>query len=301
MKRVPPAALLLDHPCLPEVRLSDHGPAAVAPAAAEIGRLSRNSRLAAAVQLLALSSLLAELDLWVGRGAIRKMSVVDGDQGPRAVVAGLPRSLETVQRRLGGGEDAGRRTRDAVLESVRSATGLPVGFFGRPLEHDWLTLVPWIRSLAGRLPQPLDPVTARALWLVRWRLPQMPLPREVAYWNVPDRRRALRLACGVWQHLRETGRPVWLEESSPGEVSTAPQARFGGGGCLIVAGEHTRDDLMAVGRWIARAGDGRAIVIGTFPAGWSPPEPDVVDGGRLDRHLFITGAERDRVRAEVEL
>ncbi len=299
MKRVSPALLLLDHPCLPEVRVTDDGLALVAPPSSDLGRLSRTSRLAVAVQVLALSSLLAELDLWTGQAAIRGLEVIDDGEGPQAVVAGLPRSLGSVHGRLGGGEEAGRRTRDAVLETVRSTTELPAELFERPLEHDWLTLVPWISRLVRLLPQPLDPVTARSLWMVRWKLPTLPLPREVAYWSVPDRRRAMRLACGVWQNLRDRGQRVWLQETSPEEVGTAPQAGLGAGGCLIVAGEHTQGDLMAVSRWIARAGEGRAIVIGTFPSGWSPPEPAVVEGERLDRHLFITGPERDRARAEV--
>ena len=300
MRGVPAGALLVDHPALPEVRVADRGLLPLPPPAEKPTKLSRHDRVAVAVQLLAATSLLAEVDLWPGLAAIRRAGVERLPDGWRAVLAGLPRQLGVLHQRLGGGAAAGRRCRDAVLAAVRAATGLPADLFAETVEHDWLTLTPWIVRLLERLKKPLDPVTARSLWLVRWTPPRLPDPGEVAYWSVPDVAAARRIAAAAWQLLRRDGIPAWLREPAGDDAGTAPQVPVGAAACLVVVGDLEPADVRLVDRWVGRTDGARAVVAGRFPGGWAPPRPQVVDGARLDRHLFITGVPREQARLEVE-
>jgi len=293
-----PAALLVDHPALPEPRVFGTG------ITLELGipiasmKLSRRERVQLAVQLAALTALLAELDLWPRTAALRRATVLETSSGLQVVVRGLPCSFSRVYRSIGGGEQAAQRMRSAVVEAVGEAVGLhglkhkaaspEPGFFLEPLLH----------RLLDELPLPLSKPTARSLWAMRWDLPPSPEPGEVAYWSMPRLRTALGIGAALLQAERRKGRQALLWEIGSNE-ETVPVPNQGYSGTLVLTGELDRSDLTVAERWMKKQGCS-AVVLGAFPSGWDPPPPPSFRKDRLLKHLVVTGLSLDRCRREVE-
>jgi transcriptional regulator with AAA-type ATPase domain len=294
-----PAALLVDHPALPvpvpykrRLRFECGTPVS-------INKLSRRDRLRLVAQLTSLAALLAEHDLWPGQSAIRRAVAVDTGHGLQAVVRGLPVSLSRVSRRLGGGEAAALRTRDAVIAAACSAAGISARGLRQRTSEPGFFLEPWLHKVLSELPRPLDRATAACLWAVHWDLPPLPEPGEVVYWSVPREATALRLGSAIWASAQRRQRPSWLSWVTGDDQETAPLPALGARGILVLAGSPGQSDLAAAERWVQRDGCS-AVVLGRFPRGWDPPWPPVLDASRLTRHLTLTGVSLDRCRREVE-
>ena len=57
---------------------------------------------------------------------------------------------------------------------------------------------------------PLNPVTARNLWALRWNATEEVHEGEVVYWCVPDPVLSARIGSGYWTALRRRGHAAWL-------------------------------------------------------------------------------------------
>jgi transcriptional regulator with AAA-type ATPase domain len=294
-----PAALLVDHPALPvpipykrRLRFECGTPVS-------INKLSRRDRLRLVAQLTSLAALLAEHDLWPGQSAMRRAVAIDTGHGLQAVVRGLPVSLSQVSRRLGGGEEAALRVRDAVIVAACSAAGISARGLRQRTSEPGFFLEPWLHKVLSELPRPLDQATAASLWAVHWDLPPLPDAGEVVYWSVPREATALRLGSAIWASAQRRQLPSWFGWVTGDDQETAPLPALGARGTLVLAGSPGQSDLAAAERWVQRDGCS-AVVLGRFPRGWDPPWPPVLDATRLTRHLTLTGASLDRCRREVE-
>ncbi len=300
MRRSSAEALLIDHPAVPVPASCDaHG--FVLP---ELPRLAERAatgrqRAAFAVQLLAAAAHLADRDLWPGPGSLRGASVREDDGVARAVLGSLPVRLTPLLRRLGGGERALRRLRDAVLVRTAAATGLPSRRVNELSGLRSPFLEPCLERLLADLPVPLDRATARALWCVQWRLPRRPGEGEALYWRVPDPVMAQRLGAAMLAAARDDDVPAWWLAMSPGEQISGPLPAAGSRGLLVLSGRLTNDDLEAVARWIEHPGCS-AVALGELPAGWDPPPPVLVEPSRLGLQLRLLGLPPERARREVE-
>jgi transcriptional regulator with AAA-type ATPase domain len=294
-----PEALLVDHPALAVPSVGENGVVFASGRRFTGARLSRRQRIRLALQLTAAAALLAEFDLWPGRRSLAHARFVDNGAGLQAVIMGLPRPLSRVWRRLGGNEDAADATHAAVVTAVVEATGLQ----SPALEVDGPTpgffLGPQLEALLRELPRPLDPITARNLWALRWRVPPLPADGEVVYWSVPQGALANRFGAAMWSHCRRTGTPAWVWRVGDGVDDTGPLPRTDASGTLVVTGRPSRHELEVAARWAERP-ECSAVVIGAFPEGWSPPPPPGFDVARLPMHMALAGIPPHRCRLEVE-
>ncbi len=291
-------ALLVDHPGLPVPQL-DGGRVRARPVRGRvIGAAGRTVRERAALQLVAMTSVLADLDLWPGAGMLRRARLVDGPDGPVARVPRFPSSLSRTLERLGGGEGAVETLRDACLAAVADATGVHLDAGTAPgggesffVEREVLG----VRRLVGAR---LDDASARSLWALQWSSPPLPDPDDVAYWEVRDPTTWLRLAAAALVVCRRTGGSAWVWDVGQ-EGETAPLPVVDARGLLVTCGALGDPELAAVDRWARRPGCS-ALVIGRFPAGWAPPPPPVFDPDRPAHHLVVAGISSEQSRFEVE-
>jgi len=292
-------ALLFDHPCLGVpgptflgVRLRAEPGEARAP-----GRLARRDRLVVAAQCVAFASLLWEMGYWAGHAAFSNARVLRDEKGVRTVLTSVPRGIDAVVQRLGGGDTGIRRLRDGTLRAISDRAALPGRLFAPAGGPDWLGFDPWLGRLLDELGTPLDPWTARSLWALCLEPIPLPSPGEIAYWSLPWPDLATRYAAAAVSGIRETGVPAWWMVSGAGDTATAPQvAAGGGGGALVLSGRFRSGELHAVERWLADDVSRRAVVVGTFPAGWEPAVPTLVGEGGLERSLLMTGADGETLR-----
>ncbi len=301
MTRPSAAALLIDHPCLGVPGPREHGiglgwiNGEVKPEPSR--RLSRRERLALATQAVATAALLWEMGFWPGCSGFANARILRDERGVRLMVGSVPRNIDPMVRRLGGGDAAIRHLRDGVLRAIGSRTGVPARLFGAIEGPDWLDFEPWLERLLDRLGTPLDHWTARSLWALS--LEPLPVPGrgEVGYWAVPWPEVAARLAAAVHTGLHNAGeKVVWLA-SGKDETATAPMISAGeGGGALVLTGVFEPSELRAVERWMSAGAARRAVVIGRFPAGWDPEMPAPVMGEAMDRSLWIAGVDGETVR-----
>ncbi len=295
-----PAALLVDHPAVPIPSVAGASIAtSVTGGAVVAGSLARRDRLRLACQLTAAAALLAEFDLWPGRAALRGAMAVRTPAGIQAVLPRFPVSLSRVYGGLGGGESAAEVTYSAVVSAVAEAVDLPEGVIGAGRDEPGILLEKAVIRQLGELPRPLDEITARSLWVLRWDPPPVPCEGEVIYWSVPDTDLARRFASSLWAKAKRRGREAWVWLTGIEGVDTAPVPPLGGSVLMIVAGVLRREDLASVERWAQRDGCS-AVGIGAFPEGWHPPPPPGFDAAHLASHLAVTGVSVDRARRLIE-
>ena len=296
MKLPSPSAMLVEHPAVPVPMVDREGRKyAVDGHEVAVGSLSRPERLQVAVQLTAAASLLSEFDLWPGRRAIREVRVCRTRRGLRATFGRFPVPLSPVFRRLGGGEAAAETTRNAVLVAISEAVALPIAAIDVESDEPGFFLERAVIRQLRELSRPLDPVTARALWALRWDPLPAPEAGATNYWHVPNPETAKRLAASLWSSLRRRGISAWLWPG--GGEGGVPD--LGQTGVLITAGTVTAADLAVISHWTGQQGCSSAV-IGTFPCGWHPPPPPVFDGRHLARHLAVVGVPLEEVQEIVE-
>ena len=300
--RIPhPAALLVEHPTLPEPEIAG----AVREGAGELSSavraasLPKRERYRAAVQLTAAVALLAEFDLWLPRAAFTGIRLFRTPDGIRPVLARYPLPLSPLVDRLGGGEAANEAAWSAVLGRIGAAVGLSASEL--EVERPGPGLSSFDALIARQLrelPQPLDHETARSLWALRWN--PLPPPAEglIALWRVPVPAAARRLAAALWCELRRRGRRAWVWPAADDAADQAPIPAVSGEGTVIIVGRLSNGELNSLSRWAARSGCS-AVGIGLFPRGWradSPPR----GRGSLGGHLAVAGLPPDVARGFVE-
>ena len=295
-----PQSLLVEHPVIP-LPVVDGSTLhmEIAGGRASLASLSRRDRFRLAVQLTSVASLLAEFDLWPGRAALRDAVLGRVDRGVRAGLAGFPMPLSRVSARLGGGEAAAECIRNGALDAIAEAVGLPRDGIGGRADEPGFFLEAAIARQLRELPRPLDPITARCLWAVRWDVPPLPEEGEISYWSVPIPAVARRMAAGLWVDIRKRRRPAWLWRTGRDEGDTAQLPAVGMPGTLVVEGELRSSDLASVARWAQQEGCS-AVVFGRFPKGWYPPAPPGFDSSHLTRHLAVAGVPLETARRVIE-
>ncbi len=279
-----PRSLLVEHPAVPQpFEAVDSIPELV-----PLRTLGRVDRIRAAVQLVAVTALLSDFELWPGRWALRRAMAEPTDDGPRVVLPTLPVPLSRIWSKLGGGDLAAERTRTAVLNTIAEATGIELNRRGRgDFETGFFldgTLVEWL----GELDLPLDRATARSLWMLRWSLPPCPEIGDTRLLAVSDPAIAERIGMAMWSAARRRGSQASIEIVGADDSVSRMLGNPGCGGIRILAGEFGECTLASL---MDRSGDleGCAVALGRFPAGWSPAPAPVFDGERLPVHLSIAG------------
>ncbi len=295
-----PAALLIEHPAVPVPGIEAHATESE-PVGEVVDRktLTRSDRYQLAAQLTAAVSLLAEFDLWPGRTAIKSARIWRSSDGIGTTLSRFPVPLSQVFTRLGSGQTAAETTRRAVMEAVSCAVGLPISAIDVDRDEPGFFLEGAIVRQLRELPTPLDRVTARSLWALRWDGLPAPEPGVASYWHVSDEDLARRYASALWATLGRKGREAWMWPAGREDLGTAPSPALGGKGVLIVVGSISSDELAAISRWAQRPGCS-AVAVGSFPRGWYPPEPPGIDDGSLSRHLAVTGTTPDRSRKVID-
>ena len=293
-----PEAVLVDHPAVPVPFPSGGGLSVGEADGPAIASLSRQHRVRVAVQLLAASVLLMDLDLWPGRRGLRTAGTSEVDGVLHARLGHFPLPLAPVYRRLGGGESAAVRLAGAVRDAVAQCVGLALPDLPSGVAVPGMALESVLDRTLGRLPSPLDPATARALWAYRWDPLPVPDPGEISLVSVADARLALRLAAARWLAARRAGKAAWLWRCAD-DGETMPLPPVAGEGMLVVAGEPREGDLAAIDRWVAETG-GCAVVVGRLPRGWAAIDSPVPEPPEVTSRLMLVGAPADRCCREVE-
>ncbi len=293
-----PEAVLVDHPAVPVPYPSTGGLSVLERDGSPVASLPRTERIRAAVQLLAASALLIELELWPGRCGLRDASMSGRNGAMHARLGRLPVPLGPVSRRLGGGESTAIRLARAVCDAVADCVGLPLPQPPSGVSVPGMALEAVLDRLLARLPSPLDPATARSLWAYRWEPPPVPDGGEITLIQAGDVRLAMRLAAASWLMARRRGQSAWLWRCSD-DGDTMPLPPTGAGGMLVVAGNPHEGDLAGIDRWVAENG-GSAVVVGRLPLGWTAIEPTVTAPPEVGNRLVLVGASAERCCREVE-
>jgi DNA-binding NtrC family response regulator/tetratricopeptide (TPR) repeat protein len=252
-----------------------------------------------AVQLLAATALLAEFELWPGRWALKRAAVERSEEGLRVRLPALPIPLSRIWSRLGGGDSAAVRSRAAILQAVEERSRLEgLAALDRTVEPGFF-LDRVILELIEELGSPLDPPTARSLWMWRWALPRLPDPGDRTLLEVPEESAAKRVGSALWAAAVRQGRSATLElvglESGP-----VVAARFGDDPCCqIRAGSFKDGGLTKVFDGAAARAEAE-VVVGRFPEGWSPTSATLYDSDRLSAHLAIVGLSQARLRTKFD-
>ncbi|MDX2437803.1 MAG: sigma-54 dependent transcriptional regulator [Acidobacteriota bacterium] len=295
--RIPtPAALLVEHPTLPVPEISSGvrlGPNTDGQLIRSL-KLSRRDRFRAALQLTAAMAHLAEFDLWPSRKAIAGALLQRTSGGLSITLGDLPYPLSDAVERLGGGEGAMERLRMAALERIANAVRLAPEAIDNSREGLGLVFDGTLSHLVRELEQPVDMLTARSMWALRWN--ELPLPEAgvVQLWRVPRDRTARRLAGAMWCRLRRMRRSVWLRMGGDAGADSSQILSHPEPGTIILTGSISQKDLTALSSWSQQEGCS-AVVVGTFPSGWPAPTP-AIDGERLIRHIALAGMPPDRAR-----
>ena len=294
--RVPaPRSLLLEHPALPIPFATPRDAGAIA----SVDTLDRADRVRVAVQLLAVTALLAEFELWPGRWALKRASVERTDDGLQVRLPALPLPLFRIWSRLGGGDPAAVRTRAAIVDAVEARSRLD-GLAGLDRSSEpgfFLDRV--LASLVAELGTPLDRPTARCLWMWRWSLPRLPDPGDRSLLFVPDEGVARRVGAALWAAAARQGRPARLEFAGLGHPPVAVARHGDVPGVRVRAGTFDDRGLTA----LIDGFDGRTesqVVVGRFPDGWNPSSASIYDPNRLTAHLALVGLTQARLRTRLE-
>ncbi len=274
----------MEHPALPTpFERDESGWSAVSMAS-----LGRSERVCVAVQLVSVTELLSDFELWPGRSALRQAVLEGTDHGLRVRLPALPVPISRIWSRLGGGDPAAEGTRSAVLATIAELTGLEADLFSHGGTEPGFFLDGVLARLLGELDQPLDEATARALWMWRWSLPPMPEIGDTNLFAVPNGAVARRLGAAAWAATVRRGEGATLEVARP-ENGPAIVADSGGARAVrVIAG--TFDDRLLT-TIIDRKGDRElaTIALGRFPNGWNPVPAPVYDPERLAVHLAVAG------------
>jgi len=279
-----PQALLVEHPAL-RLPVSDPEPP---PCAEPIRDLARDDRVRSALQLVAVAALLSDFELWPRQGQLRRASVTKAADGTQVVVPGLPVPISPVWARLGGGHAAVEITTSAVLGAVAEVTALDADLLDAGGVEPSFALDTVIERLLDELPSPLDPITARSLWMLRWSMPDPPEPGDTVLYAVRNPRLAIRVAAAVWSAARRRGSNASLEIALPGVAPRTVAASDGDDHITIVAGA---PDASTLATRLDRAGHrgGSVLVLGELPRGWNAEPAPVFDADRIPTHLSVVG------------
>jgi hypothetical protein len=126
MRPPTPRSLLVEHPALPQ----PFEPVAADSTTVTLSALGRSERISIAAQLVAVTILLADNELWPGRWALRRSVVEMTGDGLQVRLPTLPVPLDRIWSRLGGGDPAAETTRTAVLSTIAQRK------FSSPLEEN---------------------------------------------------------------------------------------------------------------------------------------------------------------------
>lgn len=282
----PPSAraLLVEHPALPQ----PFAAAGSIPSLVPVGSLEHVDRHRAAVQMVAVSALLADFELWPGRWALRRAMAEVSENGPRVCLPSLPVPLSRIWSRLGGGDLAAERTRAAVLDTIAEVTGVELGGSDLGVSDTGFFLDGALATLIGGLDLPLDRATARSLWILQWSLPSCPEVGDTKLLALPDLAVSKRVAAAMWASAVRCGDPASLEVVGGDGVVDLVAGDPNGGGFRILAGEF--DDRVLVSLMDRSGGPERAVVaLGVFPDGWNPAPAPIFDVKHLAAHLAVAG------------
>jgi len=276
--------LLVDHPALPQpFEPPDADRPTMAPAA-----LDRGDRVRVAVQLVALTALLGDFELWPGRRSLRGARVEMTADGPVARLPALPVSLPKLWLRLGGGDPAAETTRFSALGTIAESTGLEASVFELDGSEPGFLFQGVLARLLGELGRPLDTATARSLWLWRWGLPAPSEVPDTRLLAIADERVAGRVGAAMWAAAARRGRQASLDIVVPGRTPRRIAGRANGGGVRFIAGVCDERVLASIINEGTRR-DGETVVLGRFPEGWNPIPAPIFDSRRLSNHLTVAG------------
>lgn len=289
MRPPTPRSLLVEHPALPQPfeppdrRRSTTG----------IRDLDLTDRFRVAVQLVALTALLADNELWPGRRSLRRAVVEITGDGPSVRLPAPPVSLPRLWSRLGGGDPAAETTKAAVLATIAELTGLEGSVFEFGGGEPGFFFDGVLTRLLREIGRPLDTATARSLWLWRWGLPAPSEIGDTTLLAIPDRGVAGKVGAAMWAASTRGGTAASLEIALPGR---RPKLVAGGGteGDLrFIAGDHDERFLASIinGGVDRHAG---VVILGRFPDGWNPIPAPIVDAERLSLHLALAGTSPAR-------
>jgi transcriptional regulator with AAA-type ATPase domain len=270
--------------------------------AVSVADLDPEQRRRIAVQMVAVSSLLGDAELWPGRRALASASVVATGDGFVLRLPALPVSLPAVWSRLGGGEEAARATRGAVIEAVVEVTGVEPAAGGRRGLEPGFFLDGALAQLLERLEAPLDIATARSLWMWRWSAPPLPDPGDARLVDVADLGLARRLGASLWAAAARAGRGATLEMTTDGAEAVTVAAAEGSDRVRVAAGSFDAESAASL---VDRSGTGTVATVGlgAFPGGWNARPFRLFNPGRLAAHLGIVGVRpvrRQRIIDELK-
>jgi len=289
MRPPTPRSLLVEHPALPQPFDSSKNDCSTIPVAA----LNRSDRVRAAIQLLAVTALLADFELWPRRSALRQAVVEPTDDGLRVRLPTLPVSLSQIWSRLGGGDPAAEATRTAVLSTIAEVTQLDPEVFEPGGSEPGFFLDGVLARVIDEIGRPLDWATARSLWMWRWSMPAWPEVVDTTLMAVPDENVARRLGAAMWAAALRCGGAATFKIASIGEPEVVVAQGNDAGHAVILAGAFDDQILASI---IHRRGDrdGAKVALGRFPDGWNPDPAPIFDAERLAAHLTITGVSPAR-------
>lgn len=279
-----PRSLLIEHPALPQpLERPDSAGSAIA-----IGALDRSDRFAVAAQLVAVTALLADIELWPGRWALRRSGVEMTGDGPQVRLPSLPVALSSIWSRLGSGDPAAETTRSAVLATIADLARLDAAVFEPDGREPGFFLDGVLMRLLGELDRPLDGATARSLWMWRWALPAEPEIGDTTLLAVGDEPVARRLGAAMWAAASRRGAAASFDIVRQGHRPEFVAGRKDRRGVRIYAGAFDESILASI---IDGGGDADVgtVVLGRFPDGWDPIDAPIFDAHRLAVHLNIAG------------
>jgi len=274
----------VEHPALPRPFEREKS----SPSFVTVASVDRSERIRIAVQLVSVTALLADFELWPGRSVLRRAAVEVTDRGLRVRLPAPPVALSRIWSRLGGGDPAAEETRTAVLATIAELTGLESEVFESGGTEPGFFLDGVLERLLDELKLPLDDVTARSLWMWRWSLPRLPEIGDTSLLAVPDEVVAKRLGAAVWAAAVRSGEDATLEVARSGKDPTIVVHNGGAPRVRVVAGTFDDHVLASI---IDPTGDRElaTIVLGRFPNGWNPDPAPVYDAERLSVHLAVAG------------
>ncbi len=283
MRPPTPRSLLIEHPALPQ----PFEPPAADSSMVALPDLGRRERLSVAAQLVAVTALLADNELWPGRWALRSSVVEMTEEGPQIRLPALPAPLSRIWPRLGGGEPAAETTRAAVLSTIAERTGIDPGVFEPGGGEPGFFLDGVLARVLGELDRPLDAATARSLWMWRWALPPQLQNGDTTLLAITDEALARRVGAAVWAAASRRGETATFDVARPGQRPRRVAGQ-GEGELRVYSGAFDERTLVS----ILDGGGSRevdTVVVGRFPEGWNPIPAPIFDPERLAVHLTLAG------------